>query len=331
MNKEEATKNFSSFFTLQNISSVLSTVLLAFLLWLFVKSEDEYIISSDIPLDIRNLPDNFVLSEEVPKNAKVQIKGQGRSLFKAFLLKRFFPEFKLILDIERISEEYNFVLNEYFDRYPQKVIIPSSFDISFIEVIDPISIRISLDQYKEKQVSVKSNISVIPKLGYTLVGNPVIKPEYVKIAGATNLVKNINYVFIGPDSILEADKDVSILVNLNVPPGKVFEYDNKSISFEQGVQLISERIISEIPVKILNPDSQLRIFASPQTVSLTVVGGEKFISKLETSEIEVSVDFNNWNKEKQFYEVKVQTPKDVLEWMDLSPMNIELLVTQKNN
>ena len=165
MNKEEATKNFSSFFTLQNISSVLSTVFLAFLLWLFVKSEDEYIISSDIPLDIRNLPDNFVLSDEVPKNAKVQIKGQGRSLFKAFLLKRFFPEFKLVLDIERISEEYNFVLNEYFDRYPQKVVIPSSFDISFIEVIDPISIRISLDQYKEKQVSVKSNISVIPKLG----------------------------------------------------------------------------------------------------------------------------------------------------------------------
>ena len=86
MNKEEVTKNFSSFFTLQNISRVLSTVFLAFLLWLFVKSEDEYIISSDIPLDIRNLPENFILSEEVPKNAKVQIKGQGRSLFKAFLL-----------------------------------------------------------------------------------------------------------------------------------------------------------------------------------------------------------------------------------------------------
>ena len=33
----------------------------------------------------------------------------------------------------------------------------------------------------------------------------------------------------------------------------------------------------------------------------------------------------------QFYKVKVKTPKDVLEWMDLSPMNIELLVTQKNN
>ena len=160
---------------------------------------------------------------------------------------------------------------------------------------------------------------------------PVLKPKYVKITGATNLVKNINYAFIGPDSILEADKDVSILVDLNVPPEKVFEYDNKSIVFEQGVQLISERIISEIPVKILNPNSKLRIFASPQTVSLTVIGGEKFISKLEPGEIEVSVDFNNWNKDKQFYEVKVQTPKDVLEWMDLSPMNIELLVTQKNN
>ena len=33
--------------------------------------------------------------------------------------------------------------------------------------------------------------------------------------------------------------------------------------------------------KVLNQDSNMRIFASPQTVSLTVVGGNEFISRLE--------------------------------------------------
>ena len=95
--------------------------------------------------------------------------------------------------------------------------------------------------------------------------------------------------------------------------------------------MISERIISEIPVKILNPDSTKRIFSSPQTVSLTVIGGVEFISRIEPAEIEVSIDFNSWNKEKQFYEIRVKTQSDVLDWMDLSPKSIELLVTQKNN
>ena len=82
---------------------------------------------------------------------------------------------------------------------------------------------------------------------------------------------------------------------------------------------------------ILNKDSEMRIFTSPQTVSLTVVGGAEYISSIKPSELEVSVDFNNWRKDKQFYEIRVKAPNDVIDWMDLSPMSIELIVSQKNN
>lgn len=331
MNKEGARINISSSFTWQRTSAVLSAAGLALLLWIFVKSENEYTTFSDVPLEIRNLPSGFALNEEVPKTARILIKGQGRSLFKAFLLKRFFPEFKLVIDLERISEEYNFILNEYFDRYPQKVVIPSSFDISFIEVVSPTSIHISLDQYKEKKVYIKPNIFIEPKPGYTLVGKPVLKPEYVYVTGSKNLVENIKYVVTGPDSLLQVDKDISITLKINPPSEQDLQYDNTNVIFEQNVQMISERIISEIPVKILNPDSTKRIFSSPQTVSLTVIGGIEFISRVEPDEIEVSIDFNSWNNEKQFYELRVKTQSDVLDWMDLSPKSIELLVTQKNN
>ena len=100
MNKEGKIKNVSSFFNWQDVSTVLSVIFLAFLLWLFVKSEDEYNINFDIPIEIRNLSSSFILNEEVPKTAEIQIKGQGRSLFKTLLLKRFFPEFKLVLDLD---------------------------------------------------------------------------------------------------------------------------------------------------------------------------------------------------------------------------------------
>ena len=146
-----------------------------------------------------------------------------------------------------------------------------------------------------------------------------------------NLVENIKYVVTGPDSLLQVDKDISITLKINPPSEQDLQYDNTNVIFEQNIQMISERIISEIPVKILNPDSTKRIFSSPQTVSLTVIGGIEFISRIEPAEIEVSIDFNSWNNEKQFYELRVKTQSDVLDWMDLSPKSIELLVTQKNN
>lgn len=331
MSRVRAKINITPFLTMQKISTILSVTFIAFLLWLFVKSEEEYTTSLEIPVEIRNLPSSFILNEEVPKIALAKIKGQGRSLFKTFLLKRFFTEFKLVLDIERISEEYNFVLNEYFDKYPQKVVIPPSFDISFVEIVRPTSIHISLNEYKEKEVLIKPNIYVLPKAGFTLVGKPEFKPRNIRITGSRNLVETIYYANTLPDTILDADKNISISVPIVPPDNQVLEYSHSELFYTQKVQKIGEIIISEIPVKILNQDSQMRIFSSPQTVSLTVVGGVEFISNLKPSELEVSVDFNNWRVDKQFYEIRVNAPSDVLDWMDLSPMSIELIVTQKNS
>jgi len=74
MSKKRAKKNISPFFTWQNISTLISVSFIAFLLWLFVKSEDEYKVNSEIPIEVRNLPSSFILNEELPKSAVVQIK-----------------------------------------------------------------------------------------------------------------------------------------------------------------------------------------------------------------------------------------------------------------
>ena len=143
----------------------------------------------------------------------------------------------------------------------------------------------------------------------------------------------VNQVYL--DENFFAVVDFKIYTNISVPieppTGKVLEYSHNEFNFNQSIQKIDERIISEIPVKILNKDSEMRIFTSPQTVSLTVVGGAEYISSIKPSELEVSVDFNNWRKDKQFYEIRVKAPNDVIDWMDLSPMSIELIVSQKNN
>ena len=118
-------------------------------------------------------------------------------------------------------------------------------------------------------------------------------------------------------------------ISIEPETGKLIEYTPKEVSFSQSVQSISERIISEIPVKILNVKSDIQAFVSPQTVSLTVIGGTEFISNLKPEDLILSVDFNNWNSKKQFYDLKVKTPNDVISWMDLSPRNVELVVNKR--
>ena len=282
-----------------------------------------------MPIEARNLPARHALTEEVPKNAKVRLRGAGRSLFKTIILKNFISDFKLVLDLERISEEYDFILNDYFERYPQKIVIPSSFEVDYVEVVYPNAIHISLDEYKEKTVNVISNIYLDPAPGYTLVGKPIIEPEKIKIAGSKNIVGLINLVKTEADTFNNLTNDFSISIPLNSIRDQLIEYTPKTVLINQEIQSISERIISEIPVQIINENDALQVFVSPQTVSLTVIGGTDYIASLKPNDIYISVDFNNWKSQKQFYELQVNVPKDVMKWMDLSPRNIELIVTRK--
>ncbi|MDP6629277.1 MAG: CdaR family protein [Candidatus Marinimicrobia bacterium] len=314
---------------MKNLGIRLGAIGLAGLLWLFVVSENQYAMVVDMPIEARNLPARHALGEEVPDFAKVRIKGTGRSLFKTIILKQFIPDFKLVLDLERISEEYDFILNDYFERYPQKVAIPSNFDVEYVEVIYPSSIHISLDEYKEKMVTVAPVLLIRPAPGYTLVGQSSISPETIKIAGSRNIVEGIGSVSTIPDTIQNATTRISLTLELASIRGQLIEYTPKTVIFDQDIQSISERIISEIPVKIKNERVNLQAFVSPQTVSLTVVGGTDFIAGLQPEDIEISIDFDDWNAQQQFYELKVRTPKDVIEWMDLSPTQIELVVTKR--
>jgi hypothetical protein len=98
------------------------------------------------------------------------------------------------------------------------------------------------------------------------------------------------------------------------------------------VQTLSEKIISEVPVSVINVPVGYRVFVSPHTVSLTIIGGIHFIENIKPEDIQLTIDFNSqWNLDKQFYEPQIEVPNGIIDWQDLSPPKVELIVTQGNN
>ena len=238
---------------------------LALLLWVFVVSENEYSIVMDLPIEARNLNVQKAHREEVPQFANVRLKGTGRDLFKAFLLKKY-AGFKLVLDLEGISKEYEFVLNEYFEKYPQKGVLPSKYNVSFVEVVYPNRIQISLDEYQVKTVPVLSNLIVRPAPGYIQVGKIVFSPRKIEIAGPKEELALINHVetifdtLVGTTTSIKGHLDIATL-------GRLIEYSENEVEINLDIQEISERIIVDIPVRVVNIPDNIRVFPSPQTVS----------------------------------------------------------------
>lgn len=300
---------------------------LALLLWIFVVSKNEYTMVLDLPIEARNLSVQKAHKEEVPPFASVRLRGTGRDLFKSFLLKNF-ARFKLVLDLEGISQEYEFNLNEYFEKYPRKVVLPLNYNVSFVEVVYPNRIKISLDEYRLKKVPILSNILIIPAPGYMLVGNPKINPHELEIAGPKEELALINHVETVFDTISGIVLPYSGIVALE-SFGRLIKFSQEEININFEIQEISERIIADIPVVIENIPEKIRVFPSPQTVSLTIVGGIKRITAINPDEINVVIDFNRWNYQIQFYEPIVKIPSDILSWRDISPKNLEIAVARE--
>ena len=311
----------------QKLSLLFGALGLALLLWIFVVSQNEYTLILDLPIEARNLNVQKAHKEEVPPSASVRLRGTGRDLFKSFLLKNF-GGFKLVLDLEGISKEYEFVLNDYFEKFPQKVVLPLNYNLSFIEVVYPNRIKISLDDYSSKSVPIISNLHIKPAPGFLLVGNQIISPEKIDIAGPKKELALINHI----ETIYDTINGLTSFYSGEIKTqslGRLIKYSTNSVEISLDIQNISERIIVDVPVIVANIPEKIRVFPSPQTVSLTVIGGVKQISNLNPTDIKVVVDFNDWSHLKQFYEPKVSIPKNILDWRDISPKNVEIGVARE--
>ena len=311
----------------QKLSLFFGAFGLSLLLWVFVVSENEYTLILDLPIEARNLNVQKAHQEEVPPYASVRLRGTGRDLFKSFLLKNF-GGFKLVLDLEGISNEYEFVLNDYFEKFPQKIVLPLNYNLSFVEVVYPNRIKISLDEYSSKIVPVISNLFVKPSPGFLLVSEQKIIPSEIEIAGPKKELALINHVETDFDTINGLTSFYSGQIKIQ-SLGRLIEYSSKTVEINLDIQNISERIIADIPVRVVNVPNKFRVFPSPQTVSLTVIGGVKQISGLTSDDITVFVDFKDWNHLKQFYEPEVKIPEALLDWRDISPKNIEIGVARE--
>ena len=317
---------FNSLF--HNIFFPLGAFSLATILWLFVISGDQYTMIIDFPIEARNLNAQKAYLKEVPNYAAVMLKGKGRDLFKAFILQKY-AGFKLVLDLEGISQEYEFFLNDYFEKNPRRVVLPSSYKLSFVEVVYPNRIKISLDEIMKKTVPVSSNLSISLKDGYTQVGLIKFYPDSVNIVGPKAELDRINNINTIKDTLTNLSYVFNSDLNLFLP-NRLINCSHTEVQCYLDIQQISERIIVDIPVKVINKVKGIRVFPSPQTVSLTVIGGAIQISKIKSHDILVNVDFNSWSINKNFYEPQVLFPFDILDWRDLSPRTIELGVARES-
>ena len=159
----------------------LISVALAFILWIYVENLKEIEHSYPVPVEIRNIPEGHLVSNELPILVTVILKGNERNLQQIEDNNiRAFVDIKNSTDSERRG-----VVKIDKNSIPSRV---------SIKEVSPRVVDIRIEKIREKTVKVVPVIIEEPPEGY-LFQDVEIEPDQVRIKGPESQVAEIDSIY----------------------------------------------------------------------------------------------------------------------------------------
>ncbi len=150
----------------------LVALLLAILLWLWVPERARPNTETPVPLLVKGIPNNLVITSKMPSSVSVSIQGSDSSQITA------------VLDLSTgVKGE---------KTYP--VVISAQGKIKNFDVT-PDRVDVTLDELKEKSVPVTVNLTGSIASGYDKA-NPIVRPATVTVRGPDKSLAKINKALV---------------------------------------------------------------------------------------------------------------------------------------
>jgi YbbR domain-containing protein len=184
-----------------NIGLKILSVALAMSLWFFVTYRGQSEMAIDVPLEFKNVPKGLEILRQNIKKVSLNISGHER------LLKALRPiDVRVIIDMSKAKKG-----EAVYYLAKENVIIPRTVKVQRIE---PVSVKVTLDESISKVVPVKAYVIGAPERGYRIKSIDV-KPSVMEIEGAKTEMARISLLRTDPIDITGMDSDITQNVKIN--------------------------------------------------------------------------------------------------------------------
>ncbi len=303
-----------------NYKTKLVVLLIAIFIWFFVITENDYEDVIEISINIYNFPNNKVLLNEIPKTAKVKVKGTGKDLIGLGVSR----STHIGIDLSGVDKAKNFVLD------PDDVFLSrSASGLVVQEIISPESLTVILDDFFAKKVPVVSRLKVSSAPGYTAVGQLEFSPDSVIVSGPGNIVRKISAVPTNNNEFSGLKQDLHQVVDLVAPLSRRAKLSTGTADVYLNVQKLLELSVIGVPVSVRNAPENLAVYVVPSTLDLVLEGGAHLLSNVDRNDIIAYVDYNRASKSpgKEFPAV-IERPPGVT-YRDVSPRTFKLVFEKR--
>jgi YbbR domain-containing protein len=186
----------------KNPTLKIISLILAIILWLFVKSKSEGEVGLVVPLEFVHIPSNLIITRVSEDAINVRIMGPLSQLDR-------FPSREGRARIDLSDARYGM---NTFDILPENFNLPQALRIT---QISPSSIKVELDRLMDKIVHVKAVVQGEPARGYRVV-KIAVEPPYLNLQGARSQLEDLTEVLTEEVNISGLKETLEVAVPLRL-------------------------------------------------------------------------------------------------------------------
>lgn len=275
-------------FLKNNLLLKILSLLFAILIWFVVAKEEKSILPLTVPLELKNLPQNLIISGNYP--SKIDLKIQGTKS----LLDNLAPgDVAIALDISKsnIGENRFFLRNENVKH-------PFGTEILLIE---PSIIKIDVQKKIQRIIPVKANLEGQPKKGFRVI-ETVLEPKGVTVIGPENEIKKIKVLRTEPVNIDNLDKNLVKEVTPLIPSPHISPVTTEKIKVRVVINEITiTKKLNQIKIRIFPSD--YKIDYNPKDLDVVVEGPQSVINGLDNSKVSAEINISKLEPSSKDYKL----------------------------
>jgi YbbR domain-containing protein len=259
-------------FILENWTLKLTSILLAWILWLFVRGEPgtERVIT--VPLEVR-IPQGMEITNERPNSVDVTVRGTIPSTWFGQAVPT------CVIDMQGYSEGEHVV-----PLTPDNVRIPRASGLEVLKV-NPARVNLVLERTISKEVPVVVTTRGNPASGFDVYGKSA-SPNMIIITGPRSHINRIQQISTEPVSLTGQKQTIRTLANLNIQDNSVRSTPVGPIEVRIFLGVHREPFtIARVPVHVDNNQYSV----TPSRVSVELLVPKNYTGTLTPNDVSVTV------------------------------------------
>lgn len=294
--------------------------LIASAFWLIQTLNNDYEKEFSIPIQMKNVPNDVVLTSESSSELRIKLRDKGTVLLNYMLGQSFFP---INLNFQDYKMRNNHI-KIYASEFEKKILNQLAVSTKVLS-IKPDTLDYIYSVGKAKLVPVRFRGKVTAGVQH-YISDTIYNPDSVSVYAPVEVLDTITAAYTREDEIENISDTTSRKLSLAPVKGVKFIPGTVEVTFP--VDMYTEKTV-EVPLRGVNFPAGKVFRAFPSKVQVTFQVGLKRFRSIDSTDFMINVSYEDLlNSGSDKYKVKLKSYPEGIAQIRIVPEQVDFLIEQ---